>query len=107
MKQFPEKLKVSNRETFSSYHKERTTCYLRREIYDHMLTKGEEEDFDLDVFMKQYMPKNRELFSEIVKKVTGELEDLGWTCKTSYGSTALFIFSDENSPPERYYPDGM
>ena len=105
MKHFPEKIKPENIEKFKEFLKARYTCYLRRDIYELLLTrKDETEYFGLDSWSP--VPSKHKFLDEIVATVTSELEGLGWKCKTSFGGTGLFIYSSED-PPVNCYEEGF
>jgi hypothetical protein len=97
MKEFPNKLNVTNKDNFSTLHYERTKCYLRRELYEHVISHDENDYFSLDQFNKKY--NNMEMVQKMIQELIPELESLGWTCKTSYGGTGMFIYSTDKPPP--------
>jgi hypothetical protein len=99
MKEFPIIVNVKNKNSFSDYAYERTICYLRRDIYDHILNHTENEFFDLDKFNRQY---DTNMINLIIK----ELSEHGWKCKVSFGGTALFIYSTDK-PPISCWDDGL
>ncbi len=102
MKNFPNKLNVVNKDKFNDFFRERTLCYLRRDLYEHMLSRKDETAyFDISGFSSKYRFKN---IKNMVETVIQELEVLGWKCKTSYGGTGLFIYSTDE-PPANCYPD--
>jgi len=76
---------------------ERMKCYLRRDIYEHVLSYGENDYFSLDKFNEHV--RDMESVKKMVEEIIPELEKLGWHCKTSYGGTALFIYSTDTPPP--------
>ena len=97
MKVFPSSLIPRNKLKFEEYRHERILCYLRQEIYEHMLKNNEEDFFDLEGFAKKYdCPIENILEMQIT--VSDELAHLGWKTGLSYGNTALFIYSTENKP---------
>ena len=96
MKEFPSLLNVLNKEKFKDIYEERVLCYLRRDIYEHILSHEEKDYFSLDEFNKKI--ENMELVKKLVDKLIPELEKLNWKCKYSYGDTALFIYSTERPP---------
>lgn len=102
MKDFPLFLKPKNKQDFSKLNKDRLTCYLRRDLYEHIISNEEKDYFSLDEFNKRV--NDMTLTKEIVKEIIPELEELGWKCKTSFGCTGLFIYSTEN-PPINYFED--
>ena len=96
MKEFPNNLNVKNRDNFTEIQKNRLKCYLRRDIYEHILSHTEEDYFFLDNFNKRI--NNMEQVKQLVREIIPELEELGWKCKLAYGETGLFIYSTEQPP---------
>lgn len=98
MHEFPSKIKPENKDNFQKIFYDRVKCYLRRDIFEHILSHDENDYFSLDDFNRQRVDD-----MELVKKMTGELMDelkkIGWNCKLSFGDTGLFIYSTENHPP--------
>ena len=76
MKHFPESIHVKNKENFPGYTYERLKCYLRRDLYEHIIGKPEEEYFSLDEFNKKVgeLAKTKKMVLEVIP----ELEKLGW-----------------------------
>ena len=105
MKSFPTILNVNNKDKFSELNYNRILCYLRRELYEHIIREEETNYFELDKFQKKYSLelKNREKMGETVMS---ELCKIGWKCKLSFGGTGLFIYSSEN-PPTNCWEDGL
>lgn len=97
MKDFPTTLNVKNKDNFKNLNKDRLKCYLRRDIYEHIISHEESDYFSLDDFNKRV--NNMFLTKELVKEILPEIEKLGWKCKTSFGGTGLFIYSTESPPP--------
>ena len=89
-------LKPENRKQFSKLSYNRLKCYLRRDVFEHMLNNEEKDCFYLDEFIKRV--NNEEKMTKIVDEIIPELETLGWKCKKSFGNTGLFIYSTENPP---------
>ena len=104
MKTFPKKLECKNRDQFKEIHYERVKAYLRRDLYEHILSHEEKEYFDLEKFGKERLT-NINLLKKMVEEVCKELGELNWKTQLSYGGTGLFIFSDK--PPSNCYPDGL
>lgn len=99
MKKFPEKLNPKYKDTFPNFWKKRVKCYLRREIYEHILSHTEDEYFSLDIFDKKINPKSdMKTVQTLAEELVQELKDLGWKCIFSYGNTGLFIYSTEKPP---------
>lgn len=106
MKEFNNKINVSNKDKFKLYHYERILCYMRRDIFEHVIREEENFYFELDIFFKKYKIKDDISMEKMTSTVISELEDQGWKCKTSFGGTGLFIYSSEN-PPENCFEDGF
>jgi len=104
MKTFPDKLNVSCKKNFRIYHCERVTCYLRKDLYELIITEDENNYFEIDKF-KQYYKLSTHEINTMVNLIISELEKLGWTCKITFGGSALFVYSD--IVPTSYYPDGF
>lgn len=92
MKYFPKGLTPSNVPKFSELANKRLKCYLRRELYEHVISKKPEEYFSLDEFANKKGVTCETVLS-ICKELIPELEKLGWTCKLSFGDTGLFVYS--------------
>lgn len=100
MKEFPPNLNVDNKDNFTIMHSNRILCYLRRDIFEHMIREDENSYFDINIFAKKYnSSKNKEVIDNIVKTIIEELSELGWKCKLSFGGTGLFIYSTDKPPP--------
>lgn len=97
MKGFPSHLNPENKENFSRYNYERTKCYLRRDLYEHIISHDENDYFALTDFIK-----DRKIDMNDIQKITNELIEelvkLGWKCKLSFGQTGLFIYSTTEPP---------
>jgi hypothetical protein len=106
MIEFPQRLNVQNKDNFKEYNYSRVLCYLRRDIFEHMIREDENIYFDLDIFSKKYLNKNTDDLKTMTTLVMGELKKLGWSCKTSFGDTGLFIYSTD-APPPSCHPDGL
>ena len=84
-------------------------CYLRKAVYEHIISHDENSYFDLEKFGRLHFKerKNREeLVIKLSLVIQKELEKLGWNCKCSFGGTALFIFSSEK-PTASCWDDGL
>jgi hypothetical protein len=107
MREFPKRLDVKSKDEFPKIHMTRTLCYLRKELFEHITTKDENDYFDLGSFTKKYFTNNRLSISlSLFTQMKEELSELGWKCKTSYGGTGMFIYSSED-PPSLCYEDGL
>lgn len=97
MKEFPYNLNVTIKEHFPEVYYNRVLCYLRRDVYEHIIREDENSYFDLQKFQTKYKisTENRDKMSE---KIMKELDKLGWKCKLSFGDTAMFIYSTEDVP---------
>lgn len=98
MKEFPNCLNVKNKGNFHQLHYDRTLCYLRRVLYEHIIREDENSYFEFEKFGKKYKLKSEDL-QKMVQTVIEELKKIGWKCKKSFGDTGLFIYSTEKPPP--------
>ena len=98
MKEFPKVLSVSNKQNFPEMFYNRMKCYLRKEIYEHMISHSNQESeyFSLDDFSNKL--NNKDFFDKMIKEVQEELKIVGWNSKLSFGGTGLFIYSSEEPP---------
>lgn len=97
MDSFPPELTPVNKEEFSSYYSRYWKSCIREEIYKKMISGDESDFFDYDCFArKNYL--NVDTIRKLVYQIIDELRELGWNIKTSYGDSALFIFSTEKLP---------
>jgi hypothetical protein len=106
MKEFPNRLNVNNKNEFEKFNYDRNLCYLRRNIFEHIISKDENSYFELDKFSFNYLNNNNFLLLKMKDTIISELENLGWKCKTSFGDTGLFIYSTEDIPPS-CFEDGL
>lgn len=93
MREFPETLNVRNKENFSRIRYERLKCYLRRDLYEHILSGRENVYFCLDKLKEELKDENER--GRMINEVIEELKMLGWNCQLVYGSSGLFVYSDK------------
>lgn len=107
MNKFPEEIDIRNKiiieqpykKNFEDYNYNRTLNLLRKEIYDHIISRKDENDyFDIDIFFKKCNYYYKENFSRIIKTILDELTFIGWKTQLSFGDTAIFIYSTEEKP---------
>ncbi len=93
MKHFPTKLIPSNIDSFRDYNINRQTCYLRKEIYEWMVSptffKDGERCFDLQ--LKGYG-------EESINDVCLELNNLGWKTRLAFNNSSLYIYKEGEDP---------
>jgi hypothetical protein len=80
-------------------------CALRADIMMHILKDvrvDENRYFDLDIWSRKNLNNDAALMATLTSQIMKELEKLGWKCKTSFGSTGLFIYSTEKQPASCY-----
>ena len=107
MEKFLSVMKPDNKENFSSLWKKNRLKRLRKDLYEHILSNDENSYFEIDAWAKSNYDNNIETVQEMIENtIIPELEKLGWTCKTSYGNTALFIYSTDK-PPASCYEDSF
>ena len=94
MKEFPKSLNAKYKEKFREIHYNRIKCYLRKSLYEHIISHEEKDYFSLDEFNSKFnIPI--ELTQKILESIIPEIEKLGWKCTLSFGNTGLFIYSEE------------
>lgn len=96
MKEFPSVCNPKNKNNFQVLNYARLKCYLRRDLYEHIISHEENDYFSLDDFNRRV--NNMEVTKKLVNDLIPELEKQGWKCKTSFGGTGLFIYSSEKPP---------
>lgn len=98
MNEFSPSLTPDNKDNFLGIRFETVLSYLRQEITENVLGGDENDFFDLSTFSRKYGLTDSEL-TDMRSAVTVELETLGWSVKTSFGGTGLFVYSSEKPPP--------
>ena len=107
MNKFPDHIDIRNKnliiqpykKNFEEYNNERILELLRNEIYDHIISRKDENDyFDIDIFFRKNNYYYKENFTNILKIVLDEISNLGWKTQLSFGDSAVFIYSTEEKP---------
>jgi hypothetical protein len=99
MNSFPKHIHADNIPEFHKINYERIVGLFRKETYDTLLTRKDENVYiDLDTFSRKYCNNKSCVINKIVESVSEELRELGWKTKLSFGDTGLFIYSTENPP---------
>jgi hypothetical protein len=93
MKEFPDFINVKNKDNFVNLYNERIKCYLRRDIYEHLISKEEKEYFTFENYSEKI--KDKKILTNMLNDICTELEIKGWKTKFAYGNTALFIYSKD------------
>lgn len=96
MKTFPSVLHVKNRASFDYLNQQRTLAYMRKHIYEHMISHSEDVMFDLTNHKRDYSGDDWD--KSIVETLRSELHALGWKTQLSFGDTALFVYSTDKPP---------
>lgn len=98
MKEFPQWFQYRNQKLFEEKHKARCLSYLRRDVFEHILRRTDENDsFDIQRFDSERVG-NMELSQDLAIQVATELENLGWGCSLAYGKTVLYIHQQGQLP---------
>jgi hypothetical protein len=106
MKGFPNILHSKNKTEFKSLKYNRNLCYLRRDIYEHIINrKTETEYFDIESFNTNRV-NDIEIVNKMISQVSQELHKLDWNTALSFGGTGLFIYSTDK-PPANCWQDGL
>jgi len=106
MKEFPPRLDVRYKDQLKDYLYNRTIAYLRRDLFE-LIIRENGQCLALDEWFREKNYTNKDNIELMTKTVMKELETIGWTCNTSYGGTALFVYADKDNPPKAYFPDGF
>lgn len=105
MENFPNTLTPNNLVNFKTFNKNHQLCYLRKYIFEKMLS----DDFKIPDKCFIDLQKldignlgeiNYKIDEQIVIQIQNELENLGWCTSTAYGGTILFIYTKEQVPIE-------
>lgn len=95
MKEFPKLLNPNNKARFSRLYQVRLTCYLRRELYEHIISHEEHDYFSVDGFRAKHEISDQKVVESVFKVVITELQELGWKCQLSFGGSGLFVYANE------------
>jgi hypothetical protein len=107
MQEFPTRLTPEKEADFRRYYLERCLCYLRRDIYEHLLSRKDTTDyFELNTFATEHKLREDEV-NQMSEKAAVELNKLGWQTGFGFGHTGLFVYADAADPPSNLYPDGF
>ena len=91
MKKFPKHLTPDFLSKFSSFNNKRQSYYLRKFIYEWMLTPA----FETRCFDLQILPKYSQ---EILDDVCKELNTLGWKTKLAFANSSLYVYKEDENP---------
>jgi DUF2075 family protein len=94
MKEFPNSLQYKNRASFPNLNYDRVKAYLRRDIYEHIISSKPEDYFDVNKFKKTHNI-SMEKAIKMAKEITSELTELGWNTELTHGDTGLYIYGEE------------
>jgi len=97
MREFPEKFQPIFLPQFSTFRFDRVQCYLRQDIYEHVLKGDSEDPFDLEIFRVKYELKKEDL-NKMVENLTKEMTIKKWGVSKGLGGTTLYVF-DPSKPP--------
>jgi len=104
MRKFPISINVNNKERFEDMYLNRVKCYLRKEIYEFLISRrSESEFFSIIDIQRQYSRNNSEEFESILMDVLSELREHGWKSEFSFSGKDLYIFSGDL--PDNCYTD--
>ena len=99
MNAFPEHIKVENACAFKKINNDRVLCILRKEVYELLLTRKDENSYvDLDTFSRKYCKNQPTILIKLVGQIVSELHELNWRTKLSFADTGLFIYSTDTPP---------
>lgn len=92
MKEFPKKFTPSNLKKFSEYNRIRLKAYLRRDVYESVLSG--DDAFHVDSFVSS-RKISTDLAKELMRELSEELKHLGWNTALLYNDTALYTYGEE------------
>ena len=98
MKKFPSKLLPENISLFNSYNTTRITRYLRRRIYEWMIS----DDFAtrcFDLQMSQGQLQMSQYPSHVIDNISKELNLLGWKTKIAFAYSSLYVYKEDDENP--------
>lgn len=104
MLEFPAKFVPANLPHFEEYHYQRDLCYLRQEVYEHVIRErpptsevptAYETPFDLLTFRQKHQTP---FFEKAVEKICAELKQRGWETKVGQAGNALWVYDPKNPP---------
>lgn len=99
MNSFPNHIRSDNISTFQKINFERVAGLFRKEVYETILTRKDENVYiDLDTFSRKYCNNKACVVEKFLTSIIEELAELGWKTKLSFGDTGLFIYSTEDPP---------
>lgn len=93
MKKFPQILSVHNKNKFPALNRIRLKCYLRKYLYEHIISHEEKDYFSIDQFNEKHVG-NLEVAKQLLSELVPELEELGWKCSLYFGGTGIFVYSE-------------
>ena len=112
MKKFPSKLLPENISLFDSYNTTRIIRYLRRRIYEWMISDDfVTRCFDLQLSQGQLQTSQGQLQtsqgqlqtsqypSHVIDSISKELNLLGWKTKIAFAYSSLYIYKEDDENP--------
>lgn len=105
MKKFPVFLRPENVHKLKQYDYTRKLCYLRRHIYETILSSNFSipEKCSINIQVVQTTHTMGDFFNptkEMVDQISSELRDNGFTVSLAYGGTVLFLHTGDEPHPE-------
>ena len=103
----PDELSIDNKSQFNIMYFNYKLSEFRKDIYEYMLTREDENDYyNIDMWCRRNIKNNTDIMHDYMIIIQSELTTLGWKCKTSFGNTGLFVYSTEK-PPSSCYDDTL
>ncbi len=97
MKEFPPCFTVNNSDKFKDYFYNRNLCYLRRNVYEHVIKGNINDPFDITDFNEKFV-NNIDTTLDMIKNICEELNSRGWRCSLAYGNSSLYIYQEGKKP---------
>lgn len=94
MKEFPDFFIPNNEQKLTEVNRNRLKCYLRRDIFEHVISHTETDYFSLDDFNNK-RTQNMDLAKDLLSEVLVEIKEKGWKCQLSFGGSGLFVYAKD------------
>lgn len=99
MKTFPSSLLPENISSFSVYELKRKICYMRKYIYECMISSTFNIPNNCGINMQNISPQEEYgVDSRVTDQICADLRERGWETAVGYGGTILFVYTPGSQP---------
>lgn len=105
MRKFPKTINPDNKTNFKNIYIYRLKRYLRRDLFEHILSHDETDYFSFDEFFLRGKVLEKNILEKVIDEVLEELKKLEWNYKKSFGGTGVFIYSTDIPPANCWSED--